>query len=229
MQPHAFWQEIHPAGTFPEAPPFAGGFPARLPDGRQLRLPIRSLADGTGLASLIVNQASFPVLDALAGALAARLAPLAPEVVVGLPTLGLTLAAGVARALGLTRYVPLGTSRKFWYDEALSVPLSSITTAAARRLYLDPRMLPLLQGRRVVLVDDVISTGSSILAGVALLAAVGVQPVALGAAMLQTRRWQARLAEQDAALPGRVVGVFDTPLLRAGAEGWFPADQSSAS
>ena len=44
--------------------------------------------------------------------LAARLRPFSPEVVVGLPTLGLTLAAAVAERLGHARYVPCGTSRK---------------------------------------------------------------------------------------------------------------------
>jgi len=39
--------------------------------------------------------------------------------------------------------------------------LSSITTPTQqKRLYIDPRMLPLLQGRRVALIDDVISSGA---------------------------------------------------------------------
>ena len=45
--------------------------------------------------------------------------------------------------------------------------------------------------RRVLLVDDVISTGSSAMAGLALLAAAGVRPVGLCVAMIQTRRWAA--------------------------------------
>ena len=59
----------------------------------------------------------------------------------GLPTLGLALASAVARALGHERYVPLGTSRKFWYRDELSAPLSSVTTPDQKKtLYLDPRM-----------------------------------------------------------------------------------------
>ena len=83
-----------------------------------------------------------------------------PDVIVGLPTLGLTLAAATAQSIGHHRYVPLGTSRKFWYDESLSVSLSSITSPDVhKRLYIDPRMLPLIEGRRVALIDDVISSG----------------------------------------------------------------------
>ncbi len=223
MQPHDFWQVIHPAGTLEVRQPHEGSYIATLPDGRQLALPIRPLPDGErALASLIINQASFAVQDALAAELARLLAPYDPDIVVGLPTLGLTLAAAVARQLGHPRYVPLGTSRKFWYDDRLSVPLSSITTPDAKRLYVDPRMLPLIAGRRVALIDDVISTGASITAGITLLAACSVTPVVIGAAMLQSGRWQQRESE---VLPGwqeRVVGVFETPILRRLDGGWIP-------
>ena len=221
MQPHDFWQTIDPAGTHQDGGPFAEAYPARLADGRQLLLPIRALVDGRhGLASLIVNQASFSVLSALADDLAGRLRPFAPDVVVGLPTLGLTLAAAVAERLGHARYVPCGTSRKFWYVEELSVPMSSVTTHHVKRLYVDPRMLPLLEGRRVALIDDVISSGTSIVAGLNLMAAVGVEPVAIGAAMLQTGRWRPQLAELSPAWSDRVVGSLTTPLLERSAGGW---------
>lgn len=221
MQPHDFWQELHPAGSFAESGPFRHFYPARLKDGRQLRLPIRPLSDGVhALASLIINQASFAVLDALAEDLAQQLRGQQIDVVVGLPTLGLTLASEVARKLGHARYVPCGNSRKFWYRDELSVPISSITTPGqGKRLYLDPRMLPLLEGRRVALVDDVLSSGTSILAGLSLLKTVGIEPVAIGAAMLQSRRWEEALNGQDAGWVARVHGVFETPILTRVAEG----------
>ena len=67
-------------------------------------------------------------------------------------------------------------------------------------MWLDPRLLPRLRGRRVLLVDDVISTGSSALAGLAVLRAAGVAPVGLAVAMKQGDRWR---AAWPAALPGR--------------------------
>lgn len=220
MQPHDFWQEIHAPKTFDSMGPHHGFYPAELSDGRQLQLPIRTLADGQhALASLIINQASFAVQEVLAEQLAAKLLAFRPEVIVGLPTLGLTLAASVARVLGRSRYVPLGTSRKFWYLDALSVPLSSITTEQQKRLYIDPRMLPLMQGRRVALIDDVVSSGSSIVAGLGLLAASGIEPVVVGAAMLQSQRWRERLAAFGEHWPDRTVGVFATPMLSKNAGG----------
>ncbi|WP_284775572.1 phosphoribosyltransferase [Agrobacterium sp. lyk4-40-TYG-31] len=221
MKPHEFWQDIHAPGSFKTDGPHSLFFPATLDDGRQLRLPIRPLSDGEhALASLIVNQASFPVLEALAQDLADKLSPCNIDIVVGLPTLGLTLAAAVARHLGHSRYVPLGTSRKFWYLDELSVPMSSITTQQQKRLYIDPRMLPLLEGRRVALVDDVMSSGTSIVAGLSLLAASNIEPVVIGAAMLQSDRWREKVADFGAQWPGRVQGVFTTPMLKKAGDGW---------
>ena len=138
-----------------------------------------------------------------------------------MPTLGLSLARAVAQRLGHSRYIALGTSKKFWYDEALSVPLNSITSpGGGKRLYLDPRMLPLLKSTRVCLIDDVISSGASICAGLDLLKLVGVVPCAVGAAMLQTRRWSDRVSQRQSGAKIPVVGAFDTPLLVQSQEGW---------
>lgn len=210
--PHAFWQDIYPPGTFPDAPGtvYRGSFPATLPDGRQILLPIRVLpGDGArAVASLIVNQASFAVEDALADAMAGIWRDAGAEVVVGIPTLGLPLANALARRLGHRRMVPLGTSRKFWYDEWLSEPLKSITTpGGGKDIYLDPRMLPLIHGRRVLLVDDVVSSGSSLAAVLRLLGKVGVQPMGIAVAMEQGTLWRH-------GLPDCLSGALRTPLLR---------------
>jgi adenine/guanine phosphoribosyltransferase-like PRPP-binding protein len=221
MQPHDFWQELHAPDTFDPMEERADFHVAELPDGRQLRLPIRVLSDGEhALASLIVNQASFTVLEALAEALAERIAAYDIDVIAGLPTLGLTLAAATARARGHARYVPLGTSRKFWYRDELSVALSSITTPnQEKRLYIDPRMLPLLQGKRVALIDDVISSGASIVSGLALLASCDIEPAVIGAAMLQSDRWRDRVDLSGKRWSERIVGVFSTPILEQGENG----------
>ncbi len=219
MQLHEFWQDVSPPSGLPATGPFNDYYPAPLDEETELRLPIRVLPDGDhALCSLIVNQASFRVLDSLATRLARRLEPLAPEVIVGLPTLGLTLADAVARRLGHRRYIACGTSRKFWYEDRLSVPVTSVTTPDEKRLYLDPRLLPLLEGRRVVLIDDVISTGRSIKAGLTLLRAAGVTPVAVGCAMLQSDRWRAH--PEIEALDRRLVSVLASPRLRRAGVLW---------
>jgi adenine/guanine phosphoribosyltransferase-like PRPP-binding protein len=221
MEPHEFWQDIHPAGSFDTAGVHKEFFPITLDSGDQLKLPIRPLA-GTdnAIASLIVNQASFDVLNVLADDLTRKIAEFDIDVVVGLPTLGLTLASEVARRLGHSRYVPFGTSRKFWYLDELSVLMSSITTSQQKRLYIDPRMLPLLEGKRIALIDDVISSGASIVAALKLLANSGLKPVVIGAAMLQSDRWRGALEKVDPAYVSQTRGAFSTPLLKRVESGW---------
>lgn len=224
LEPHQYWQVVEPTGTFDPSPAagFADGFPAALPDGRQVLLPIRILpGDGTtAVASLIINQASFALEDALAETMAALLRPCAPDVIVGVPTLGLHLASNVARRLGHSRMVALGTSRKFWYRQDLSAPMSSITSPDQQKtIYLDPRSLPLLAGRRVAVVDDVISSGTSMTAVLTLLERAGVEPVTIAAAMLQGGKWRAALAQwQD-----RIVAPLASPRLTRTESGrWVP-------
>ncbi|SEK21641.1 phosphoribosyltransferase [Pacificibacter marinus] len=207
------WQSVHTnlnAGVQGDQETYAVPFGAGT-----LLLPIRQLSDGVrGVASLILNQASFAVLDALADELAEQLKPHAPDVIVAVPTLGLPLAEAVARRLGHARLVPLSNSRKFWYDDALSVDMSSITSPGqGKRLYLDPRMVPLLSGR-VAVIDDVLSSGSSIASVLRLLCQQQIAPTVIGAAMLQGDAWTNHVGDVS------VVGAFGTPILKKTDAGW---------
>lgn len=196
-----------------------------LPDGRGLRQPIRALpnAPDRGIASLIVTQASFPVFDALLDAVVDRLTALGVEadVVVGLPTLGLPVAEGLARRLEHTRYVALGTSRKFWYREDLSEPLASITSPGVeKRLWIDPRVRPWLDGARVLLVDDVVSSGASIGAALRLMHRVDVAPVCLACCMAQGDAGAEVRAELAPGVP--FAYAIGTPLLERREGCWLP-------
>ena len=160
------------------------------------------------------------------------LAAHAPEVIVGLPTLGLALAERDARLAGHARFVACGTSRKFWYDDALSVPIRSITSpgsapgfgkaalprptdAAAPGGAADrPGPTPTRSARAVRCAP-----------GLTLLAAAGVAPVCPRLRHC-ARRWPGGAAV-EAARPGlsdRTEGVFDSPLLAldAGTGAWRP-------
>ena len=214
-----FWQAFEPEAQ--DQPPWTDRYPAQMPDGQYLTLPLREIGD-VAVAGLIANQASFHVLDRLTAWTAAAAGRFGAEVVVGLPTLGHTVGAAVARALGHAHWVAPSTTRKRWYDDALSAPLGSITAPAeganaARRMWLDPRLLDRLQGRRVLLVDDVVSTGRSAGAGLALLRTVGVTPVGLAVVMIQGPAWRA--IWPDAV---EVVGAFQTPRFHRVPGGWLP-------
>ncbi len=218
LKPHEFWQALDPPDTYATGPGtiYLDTYPATLPDGRQLRLPIRDLPGSGAVASLIVNQAAFAVEDALADIISAQWRDLLPDVVVGIPTLGLSLARAVARRLGHARMVPLGTSRKFWYTDALSEPIRSITSPDdGKTVFLDPRMLPLLRGRRVLLVDDVVSTGTSLAAVLRLLDKADIAPAGIAVAMEQGTRWRTALPHPD-----QVRGAFRSPILEKSGEGY---------
>ncbi len=220
----AYWQDLHEEvpPRYSSAPPHRFGYPVRLPDGRVLVLPLRSVPPGErAVASLIANQASHAVVDALADIMAALARDLGAERIVGLPTLGLAFAATVARRLGQTRMVPLGYSDKFWYREEFSEPVASITSpGSGKRLRIDPNLLPLLEDGRVVVVDDAISSGSTMAAALRLLARLGVVPAGIVVAMKQGRRWEQALASEPGAPPVRA--VYGCLIFERRDDGWWP-------
>ena len=63
MPTTSFWQSLRPAGAVAEAPapPYRYSYPARLPDGRVLDLPLRRSASDpdSAVASFIANHASY--------------------------------------------------------------------------------------------------------------------------------------------------------------------------
>jgi adenine/guanine phosphoribosyltransferase-like PRPP-binding protein len=103
------------------------------------------------------------------------------------------------------------------------VSVNSITSPGAeKQVYLDPRLLERLAGKRVVLVEDVISTGTTVLAALALLAKAGVRVAGVVTAMQETRVWMRRLAAADSDYPRRIRSVLKSPLFRRAANGWVP-------
>jgi adenine/guanine phosphoribosyltransferase-like PRPP-binding protein len=223
-----FWQTLHTSSEFLDiagfalSPPFKFGYPARLPDGRYLVLPIRRLLDQPecAVASLIANQASFSVIHSLASMMSDIAKRIPHDVIVGLPTLGMVFAPLVAQGLGQQRYTPLGYSRKFWYNDELSTTVQSLTTPnQTKRIYLDPNQLSLISGQRVLIVDDAISTGGTMAAVIELLTRLGAVVTGVLVAMRQGEQWRTRLKPTQA---DQVAGAFDSPRLVWKADGWWP-------
>lgn len=224
----SYWQEILPALSDQPSSntPRQYSWPAVLPDGRQFLLPIRPLHTNPkeAVASLFINHASFCVVGELSVILFRLLDEFMgkdrPDMVIGLPTAGLCIAVEVAKGFGHSRSVPLGFSQKFWYDEALSTELSSVTSPlGSKRVYLDPNLLPLVKGKKVILIDDTVSSGKTMKAVWDLLEseAIGCNVAACGVFMKQSQRWRQVLGEERSK---RLVGVFDSPLLKAVEGGW---------
>jgi len=223
-----YWQQVLPADApgLATAPPYVRNYPATLADGRRLLLPLRAVPGDPDacVASLIANQVSFGTVEALAQCMADASRHFQVDAVVGLPTLGLAFAPRVAQLLGFDRFIPFGYSRKYWYQDALSVPVRSLTTpGAGKLLYCDPNLTVLLRGRRVLLVDDAVSTGQTIQSALALLERCDAQVTAIAVAMRQGVAWRERVLRADGT-PIEVVAAFDSPRMRKVPGGWAPVE-----
>ena len=75
---------------------------------------------------------------------------------------GIPLAHEMARQAGDSKYILARKGPKLYMRDIFSVTVNSITTAKEQKLYLDGADAALMQGKRILIVDDVISTGESL-------------------------------------------------------------------
>ena len=86
---------------------------------------------------------------------------------------GIPLAHEMARQTGAAKYILARKGPKLYMRDIFSVSVRSITTAKEQNLYLDGADADLMKGKRILLVDDVISTGESLAALEALVEKAG--------------------------------------------------------
>ncbi len=182
---------------------------------QELEIPLVPIAEDLTIALLISVDLGVAFAQIAGGELAAKLAPYDPEIVVSVATMGIPIAIEVTRALGLDDYVILHKTPKIHLADAIAEPVRSITTATSQRLLFDRARLDAVVGRRVAVVDDVISTGGSTKAALNLMRRVGAEPVVVGAVVTEGAQWRSYLGE-DAALV-RSLGAI--PLFRHGHDG----------
>ena len=72
---------------------------------------------------------------------------------------GIPLAHEMARQAGNQKYILARKGPKLYMRDLFSVSVHSITTAKEQHLYLDVADAELMRGKRILIVDDVISTG----------------------------------------------------------------------
>lgn len=163
--------------------------------GRKVDLPIVPINPNFAISLMMVIDLGVRFGEHVGKALAEKLAPLKPDVIVGAATLGIPVAIEVSRALGLDDYVVLQKSPKIHLGNALVQTISSITSKGEQRLLLDRQAIPLLEGKRVVVVDDVVASGSSLKGSVELVRKAGGEVVGIGVILTEAKDWQATLGE----------------------------------
>ena len=95
------------------------------------------------------------------------------------------LAYEISRVLNLNEYVVDRKSVKAYMEEPIEVEVNSITTTNSQKLYLNNQDAKKIKGKRVALVDDVISTGQSLKALERLVEKAGGKVVAKAAILAE--------------------------------------------
>lgn len=75
---------------------------------------------------------------------------------------GIPLVHEMARLAGNQKYFLARKAPKLYMQGVMEVTVHSITTSAVQKLYIDKADAALMKGKRILLVDDVISTGESL-------------------------------------------------------------------
>ena len=122
-------------------------------------LPIIKLSYDLSIASFVIL-GDTEIVRKTAPIIAKKL----PEVdfIVTAEAKGIPLAYEISRILNLNEYVVARKSIKAYMEEPIEVEINSITTTDSQKLYLNNQDAKKIKGKKVALVDDVISTGQSL-------------------------------------------------------------------
>ena len=136
----------------------------------------------------------------------------APELVAKIGEVdAIVTAYEVSKELGHKEFIVARKSTKSYMKDVVSASVHSITTAGEQHLYLDGKDADKIRGKRVCLLDDVISTGESLHALECLMANASAEVV----------KKAAILAEGDAADRKDIVFLQKLPLFKKTGDGEY--------
>ena len=127
--------------------------------GVKRELPLCPLNDELQIAAFVI----FGDVE-LTCACATELIKMAPEhdVMITSESKGIPLIFEMARQMGVNKYILARKMQKLYMSDVFACEVNSITTAKKQVLYLDGNDAEYMKGKRVLIVDDVISTGESL-------------------------------------------------------------------
>ena len=128
--------------------------------GFKAELPILTLPGGIGIAFFNLH-GDNELTEHCGKALAKQLSDC--DVIITAESKGLQLAHCTARELGQRYYAVARKSKKLYMQDGIEITIeSSITTGQPQKLYLSKHDADLIKGKKVGIVDDVVSTGASL-------------------------------------------------------------------
>lgn len=187
---------------------------------QRVDLPLVSLNDQLALALLITVDMGVEFMSRAGAELAEIIRPYDVDIVATVATMGIPVAVEVTRHLGLDQYVILHKTPKIHLADAVSETVRSITTDAEQRLLFDRARIKDVDGKRVAIVDDVVSTGASTGTALRLLRGVGAEIVVIGTLVTEASVWRTSLGE-DAQM---VRALGSIPVFRPDGSGGLVED-----
>lgn len=163
------------------------------------KLPIIRITENLSIASFVIL-GDAELVEKTAPLLAKKL----PEIdfIVTAEAKGIPLAHEISKLLSLKSYVVARKSIKVYMENPLEVSVNSITTGNPQKLFLADEDIEKIKGKRIALLDDVISTGQSLKALEELVLKAGAEIVAKAAI----------LAEGDAKDREDIIFLEELPL-----------------
>ena len=162
-------------------------------------LPIVQVAPNLKIASFVIL-GDCELVTACAPELVKKLPPV--DYIVTVEAKGIPLVNEMCRLLGMPYYIVARKSIKPYMEDPFTDEARSITTQKVQTLCLDGKDALLLNKKKVAIVDDVISTGESLLAIERLVEKAGGQIAAKAAV----------LAEGDATRRDDIIYLEELPL-----------------
>lgn len=129
--------------------------------GLERDLPICPLNDKISIAGFVIF-GDVELTRACAEALCEKIPP--HDYLITAEAKGIPLIYEMARILGEKKHFIARKALKLYMVDPIEVNVRSITTDRVQTLYLDGADASLMKGKRIVIIDDVISTGESLLA-----------------------------------------------------------------
>nr|WP_314655451.1 phosphoribosyltransferase family protein [uncultured Fusobacterium sp.] len=145
-------------------------------------LPVIKLSYDLSIASFVIL-GDTEIVRKTAPIIAKKL----PEVdfIVTAEAKGIPLAYEISKILNLNEYIVARKSIKAYMEEPIEFEVNSITTTNSQKLYLNNQDAKKIKGKRIALVDDVISTGQSLKALEGLVEKAGGKVVAKAAILAE--------------------------------------------